>query len=63
MPWPSVADILLGEAFTEKGICSSWKQESNIKLATATASGSEGLQGGEKVAARAVMSLGTDLRL
>ena len=63
MPWPSVADILVGEAFTEKGICSSWKQESNIELADATASGSEGLQGGEKVAARAVMSLGTDPRL
>lgn len=61
MTWPSVADILVGEAFTEKGICSSWKQESNIELATA--SGSEGLQGGEKVAARAVMSLGTDPRL
>ena len=35
MPWPPGADILVGEAFTEQGICSSWKQESSIETAGA----------------------------
>lgn len=33
MPWPPEAAIWVGEAFTEKGICSLWKQENNIELA------------------------------
>lgn len=35
IPWPLGADILVGEVFTEKGICSLWKQESNIEPAGA----------------------------
>lgn len=35
MPWPPGADILVGEVFTEQGICSSWKRDSNIEAAGA----------------------------
>lgn len=52
MYWLLVADILVGEAFTEKNIYSSWKQRKQYRTCRAQWSGREGLCGRVGVAAR-----------
>lgn len=62
MHWPPIVDILIGVAFTEKDICSSWEPRKQCRTCKGQSTGNEGLWGGVEVAARVVMSLGTDPR-